>query len=102
MCCYSISMCILLAITTTDDNKNKSEGNYVCRWGFTSVSGEQADVLQMVELLPVPLTECRDQYEAGIITKNMICAAAANKDSCFVSHSIFTFTSLAETPVSMR
>lgn len=52
-------------------------------WGFTSVSGEQADVLQMVELLPVPLTKCRDQYEAGIITENMICAAATNKDSCF-------------------
>lgn len=64
----------------------------VCRWGFTSTSGELADVLQMVELLPVPLKECREQYEDGIITENMICAAATDKDSCFVSPSfIFTF-----------
>lgn len=44
-------------------------------------------MLQMVELLTVPLAECRDQYEKGVITENMICAAASNKDSCFVSHS---------------
>ncbi|KAK8400277.1 hypothetical protein O3P69_003171 [Scylla paramamosain] len=52
-------------------------------WGFTSSAGEQADVLQMVELLPVALEECRQQYEEGAITENMICAADTNKDSCF-------------------
>lgn len=52
-------------------------------WGFTNAAGEQADVLQMVELLPVPLDECRQQYEEGVITENMFCAADNNKDSCF-------------------
>ncbi|XP_069947151.1 chymotrypsin-like protease CTRL-1 [Cherax quadricarinatus] len=55
----------------------------VSGWGYTSFPGHKAEVLQKVEMQTVPQEVCRRQYEAGVITDNMICAAALNKDSCF-------------------
>ncbi|XP_071537578.1 trypsin-1-like, partial [Panulirus ornatus] len=52
-------------------------------WGFTSFPGKRADVLQKVDLVTVPLEQCRDKYLAGLVTENMICAAAEGKDACF-------------------
>ncbi|KAK3858571.1 hypothetical protein Pcinc_035243 [Petrolisthes cinctipes] len=52
-------------------------------WGFTSVPGNRADVLQKVELVTVPLDQCQDRFQEGTVTNNMICAAAPGKDSCF-------------------
>nr|XP_045610796.1 venom serine protease 34-like [Procambarus clarkii] len=55
----------------------------VIGWGYTNFPGHQATVLQKVELATVPLAQCMKQYQAGIITDNMICAAAPDKDACF-------------------
>ncbi|XP_042210685.1 trypsin-1-like [Homarus americanus] len=55
----------------------------VIGWGFTNYPGARADALQKVDLVMVSREICKDQYQADVITDNMICAAASGKDACF-------------------
>eukprot|EP00594_Rhizosolenia_setigera_P005918 CAMPEP_0178948684 /NCGR_PEP_ID=MMETSP0789-20121207/5615_1 /TAXON_ID=3005 /ORGANISM="Rhizosolenia setigera, Strain CCMP 1694" /LENGTH=170 /DNA_ID=CAMNT_0020629089 /DNA_START=351 /DNA_END=863 /DNA_ORIENTATION=+ len=54
----------------------------VMGWGTTTSGGQSSDLLLEVELDAISNAECENEYGAGEITDDMLCASRAGKDSC--------------------
>lgn len=50
--------------------------------GTTTAGGQSSDLLLEVELDAISNAECENEYGAGEITDDMLCASRSGKDSC--------------------
>jgi hypothetical protein len=76
-------------------NYGNNKKLWVAGFGNTKsdANGYYADTLEHVEISYVKPNKCKNAYGASVITKNMLCAADENVDSCKV---IATFCELIQ------